>query len=97
MVSRRVVLAAGAATLLWPGYAHAQTPRRGVGLVIGNNNYSGQLTKLNNCLKDAQGIAAALNACNIDVPASAIVENASKDKMRSAIAQMLVSYRRARF
>jgi uncharacterized caspase-like protein len=86
MVSRRVVLAAGAATLLWPGLAHAQTPRRGVGLVIGNNKYSGQLTELNNCLKDAQGVAAALNACNIDVPDSAIVKNANKKKMRSAIA-----------
>lgn len=85
MISRRAMLAAGTATLIWPGRASAQGDRHGVGLVIGNDDYRGKLARLNNPVKDARGIAVALNACNVSVPSDAIVTNASKAEMVAAI------------
>lgn len=83
MLSRRGVLGAGAAALVWPGVANAQSPGSRIGLVIGNAAYGGALDKLENPVNDARAVTKALTACGFEMVTP--VENASKKAMLDAL------------
>jgi uncharacterized caspase-like protein len=82
MLGRRTVLTAGAAALVWPGVAGAQTTGKRLALTIGNNAYSGVFRGLRNAGRDAEAIAAVLGECRFNTVTKA---DAGRDAMERAI------------
>jgi len=83
MIGRRFVLAAGAASLVWPGAAFSQSRGARIGLVIGNADYGGALDKLENPINDARAMAKALTACGFEMMNP--VENGDRQTMLAAL------------